>query len=251
LGKKLIEKQLSKENCKAILPWSNAAKNSISDVIKNKNILNKINILPFATDLKNKTKKKHEGINLLFVGRYFYQKGGQDTLKVFDNLTKKYDDVNATFVSDVPKEYLDKYSKNKKINFLNLMPQKELFKKVYPNSDIFVYPGYSDSYGFSFIEAKAFKLPIITVDGFARDDVVEDNKDGYIIRNPKITWKNNLPIINNKQVILDMQSKIKELIENNNLRKKFGNNGYKKVESGIFSIDYRNKKLKEIYDVCL
>lgn len=250
-GKRLIGKQLSKANCKAILPWSNAAKDSITKEIYNKEILDKLSILPFAVDIRDRLIKKHDGLNLLFVGRYFYQKGGLETLKIFDKITKKYDDVNALFISETPNEIKTKYSNNKHIKFFNLMSQKDLFGNIYPIADIFVYPGLSDSYGFSFIEAKSFKLPIVTIDGFARDDVVEDNKDGFIIRKPNVVWKNNLPIVKNKSVLSEMQSKLEELIENKSLRNRFANKGYKKVESGIFSVNYRNKLLKEVYEKAL
>jgi len=56
-----------------------------------------------------------------------------------------------------------------------------------------VYPGYSDSFGFAFLEAMAFGLPIVTVDGFARREIVEDGKNGFVIERPEIAWKINSP----------------------------------------------------------
>ena len=49
--------------------------------------------------------------------------------------------------------------------------------EIFPQSDIFIYPGYSDTFGFALIEALASGTPIITIDGFARKDIVAARKE--------------------------------------------------------------------------
>ena len=61
------------------------------------------------------------GINLLFVGRSFYEKGGLDALKTIDYLTKKYQNTRALVISKTPSEITERYSENKKIKFLHLV----------------------------------------------------------------------------------------------------------------------------------
>ena len=43
-----------------------------------------------------------------------------------DKLTKKYNNVYGTIISDALKDIIKKYSDNKKIKFLELMPQKKV-----------------------------------------------------------------------------------------------------------------------------
>ena len=118
-GIKIIKKFLKSKYCKKIMPWTIAAKNSLIENIKDKEIISKIQILPFAVpERKFKTNKTNKDkINLLFIARYFEPKGGPVVLEVMDHLTKKYKEVHAIFVSQTPKSFLKKYSQNKKIKF--------------------------------------------------------------------------------------------------------------------------------------
>jgi len=250
-GERLVKKILLKENCKKIMPWTNEVKKEILRIFPDKKIKDKIETIYPAVPLPKYKKIKHKEINLLFVARYFYAKGGLETLEAFDYLTKKYNNVNALFISQVPKEFLKKYENNKKIKFYNLMPQDKLFKEIYPKADIFVYPGYSDSFGFALLEAMSFGLPIVTVDAFARKEIVEDGKNGFVIGKPKMKWRKGAPIIkerDRKRLIQNIIKKTSLLIENKKLREKMGKEGLKQVSQGKFSIKERNEKLRKIYE---
>jgi len=252
-GKKIIKKFLKSQYCKKILPWTKAAKETIIKTLRDKEIERKIEIIYPAVPIPKIKKLKHKGTNLLFVGRYFYQKGGLETLKVFDILTKKYNNVHALFVSEVPEKILKRY-KNKKINFFGLMSQKKLFKEIIPKVDIFVYPGYSDTFGFALTEIMGFGMPIVTVDGFARKEIIQDGKNGFVVKRPKITWKKNIPIINKKQekeMIRQLVKKLSLLIENKKLRQRMGKEGVKLIKEGRFSIKERNRRLRRIYEEVL
>jgi glycosyltransferase involved in cell wall biosynthesis len=186
---------------------------------------------------------------LIFVSRLFYDKGGAAALEVMDKLTKNYDNVEGIIVSTTPSEMIELYKNNKKIKFLNLMSQEKLIKEVFSKADIFLYPGFFDTFGLAFLEAMALGLPIVTVDGFARKEIVENGKDGFIIYRPK-----NLDIKNVKKhsdMINQLVEKTAQLIDNKNLREKMGKNGMKKILSGKFSLIQRNKKLIKIYEEAL
>ncbi len=110
-----------------------------------------------------------------------------------------------------------------------------------------MYPGYSDSFGFGFLEAMSFGLPIITVDGLNRKEIVDDGKTGFIISRPNKPNENNINI----DIINELVSKTEYLIKNKKLRKKMSNEGIKTIKSGKFSISERNRKLKRIYEKAL
>jgi len=246
IGKKIVREILLRKNCKKILPWTNVTKNEIEKFFPE--IKNKIEVVYPAVPLVKIKSKRHKEINLLFISRYFYEKGGLHALETINQLTKKYENVSGIVVSEVPKEILNKYSKNKKIKFYELMPQKELFENIFPTSDIFVYPGYSDSFGFAYLEAMGFGIPIITVDGFARKEIIDEGKTGFVIERPDINWKKYPPIFENEEItIKNLIKKTEQLIKNKTLREKMSKNCINKIKFGKFSIKERNKKLKRIY----
>ncbi len=246
-SKQKIAKVFRNKNCKKIISWTNQTKKEILKEFPE--IGNKIEVVYPAIPFPKKGRRKHKEINLLFTARYFYPKGGLHALESMDSLTKKYDNVRGIIVSDVPLDIKKKYSPNKKIIFYDLMSQKRLFEEIYPNSDIFIYPGYSDSFGFSILESMSFGIPVITVDGFARKEILEDGKTGFIIKNYGLKWNKTTPILNKEDLVLrEIVEKTENLIKNSSLRKKMKNNCINVIKRGKFSIKERNDKLKKIYE---
>lgn len=249
-GKKRFIEFVKKNNCRGLLGWTNTARKELMQ--KFPEIKEKIGFLPYAMPFISSKKIKKSNITILFSARYFYQKGGEHALQVIDILTKKYSYVDAIIVSPVPKSIKNKYKKNKKIKFYELVPQKELFESIYPSSDIFLYPGYSDTFGFGFVEAMNFGLPIVTVNGYARKEIVVQGKNGFVIENGPISWSGKFPILKNKEeTIKELVNKTSLLVENRKLRKKIGDNNKIEVKTGRFSLENRNKILNKIYNLAL
>ena len=248
LGKKIprekLYKIISDKNCKKILPWTNSVREEL--VKEFPNLKKKVEVVYPAIPEKKFKKKKRKEINLIFSGRYFYWKGGLHALQAMDMLTKKYQNVYGVINSQVPEEVKRKYSGNKKLKFISLMPQEKLFE-LYKNSDLFIYPGYSDSFGFGYLEAMSFGLPIITVDGYARKEIVEEGKTGFVIERPK-----NLDIKKIDEALVNkLIGNASKLIENKKLRENMSKECIKLIKGGKFSIKVRNKKLKRIYGEAL
>jgi len=225
IGKKRIKKFLKNPNCKRILAWSKDCKNTIIKNMEDKDIINKIEVVYPAIPLPQINKIKKNTITLLFVARYFESKGGNEVLKIFDTLCN--DEVKGIIISDVPEEIKKQHPK---IKFYNLMPQEEVFKFM-EQADIFVYPGYSDTFGFALLEAISFGLPIVTAKGFAKKEIVEGC--GFVVDN------NNLI------------KAVKYFIDKPLMRNIMGNKGRREIEYGKFSIGERNNKMLKIYGECL
>ncbi|MCS7123645.1 MAG: glycosyltransferase family 4 protein [Candidatus Aenigmarchaeota archaeon] len=245
LGKYLITKLLRREYCKKILPWTNAARNSIEEVVDDSLIKNKTEVIYPAIPVGKLKTKNSRNLNLLFVGRYFFQKGGLFALEVFRRLKEKYD-IKCTLVSlTIPYNIEKKYENVATI--YKSVSEYFLFNKIYPSSHIFIYPGFSDTFGFALLEAMSFKIPIVTVDAFARKEIVEDNRNGFVI---EMNGEINIYKIGKKEeeLIEKMVEKASLLIENSSIRKRMGRFGRKLVESGKFSIKERNKKLRKVYE---
>ncbi len=244
-----LNKIINSDNCKKILPWTNQIKKELLTWIPN--LKDKVEVVYPAIPFISYEKKQSKNIiNLVFIGRYFYLKGGFHTLEVMDILTKKYNNVNALFVSEVPNDIKLKYSKNKKIKIYNLMSQKDLFEKIYLKGSILIYPGYSDSFGFVYLEAMSLGIPIITVDGYARKEIIDEGKTGFIIERPKsFTWEDSKKL--EIDLIQEIVKKASILIEDSVLRNRMSKECIKVIKEGKFSIKERNKKMKKIYEETL
>ncbi|MEM2956658.1 MAG: glycosyltransferase family 4 protein [Candidatus Pacearchaeota archaeon] len=245
-SKIFVRKILKSKYCKKILAWTKWTK---EEIIKEfPEIKNKIEVLYPAVPTKKIRKKYKNKIVLLFSARKFYFKGGLHALDVIDKLTKKYDNVYGIIVSDVPKEILEKYKKNKKVKIYNLLPQQKLFKEIYPKCDIFVYPSYTDTFGFGIIEAMSFGMPVVSVDGQSRKELIKNGKTGFVVKKP-LKWDlrdlENLESL--KDTIKQVEKKVELLIKSKHLREFMARNCIKEVENGRFSINKRNEKLKKIY----
>ncbi|HNV01498.1 MAG TPA: glycosyltransferase family 4 protein [archaeon] len=233
---------LEKKNCKKIICWTEKTKQDFEKLTKNK-LKDKTVVIYPAVPINNKINRTSNKINLVFVARYFKWKGGEYALNVIDKLTKKYPNVFGIVVTENIKLAKSTINKNDKITYFPLMNRSELFKKVYTNTDIFIYPGLSDSFGFSFLEAMSFGLPIVTVEGHGRREIIKNKKNGFIVGKDK--YYLSLPYDQDleKQII----KKTELLIKNKKLRKEIGKNNYFEVKQGKFSIKTRNTKLAEVY----
>jgi len=246
--RKKIRKILMNKYCKKIMPWTKIVEKNILKQFPE--IKNKVEVVYPGIPAPKFKKVKSKKIRLLFLSRFFYTKGGLHALEVFNRLSKKYDNIELKFISRTPKEILKKYSKNKKIIFSELIPQKELFEKVYPRTDILVYPAYVDSFGFAITEALSFGIPVVSVGGSSREELITNGETGFIIPKPKNLDYQKIGKTE-EEVINKIIEKTSKLIENKKLREKMSKAARQEIEIGKFSIEKRNEKLKRIYNEAL
>lgn len=248
--KKLILKLLKSDYCKKILAWTEWTKKEILKIFPE--IENKIEVAYPAISVKGFKKKKDKKIRLLFVSRRFYFKGGLHALEVMDRLTKKYKNVKGLFISKIPEEIKNRYSKNKKIQFLEFIHREKLFSEIYPKTNVLIYPSYTDTFGFILLEALSFGIPVVTVGGQSRNDIVNDGKNGFVIKEPERWGLKDLESLNSlKETIHNLEEKTEKLIKDKKLREKMSKNALKEFTKGRFSINQRNKKLERIYSQAL
>lgn len=258
--KSKVEDALRSDYCKKIMPWSEAGKKSILNGLNTRGFRDKIEVVYPAMKPVKLKKTKHDDLNLLFVSVRFFTKGGREVLEACEKLSKKYD-FNLTIVSDVPNELQRKYRKLKNISFHKPnIPRERLLNDFYSVADVFVLPSYMDTFGMVFVEAMGYELPIVTTNTFAIPEIVK--KSGLYTNIDRFSWygKDNLFAWNSWEkfskyceeekkpdVVKSIEKNISELIENKALRNKMGVQGRREVETGRFSINHRNKKLKRIY----
>jgi glycosyltransferase involved in cell wall biosynthesis len=250
-GKKLASRILKSTYCKKMIAWTEATKKDFSRTFPG--LEEKIEVVYPAVPAHSRKENRKKEVVLLFIGRYFYEKGGHHALEIMDKLTAKYNNVKGIVVSEVPNKVREKYRNNKKIEFYKLMSQSELFSKIYPLADIFLYPGYSDTFGFAILEAMSFGLPIVTADAVARKELVENGKTGFVIEaNHKREWETDyVKIDDENRIFAELLDKTEELIANRAVREKMSKKCTELIKSGKFSLAERNKNLRRIYEEAL
>jgi len=269
LVRRIILSALISKKCKKILPQSEAARKDFEIAMGKdyEKIRNKVEVLYLAMRpcKRKRPKRNDKKVKLSFIGEKFYGKGGQDVLRAYSILTKKYKNIELKFKGKVPERY-----KNLKIPGLKFVegffPRDELFDKMYLDADIFVLPTHTDNYGVVFLEAMSAGLPVVGTTSFTVPELIENGKNGFLIKTP-YSWENYLPEKRggdfqykkfekdtnriHPEIVNQLVEKLSILIENKRLREKMGKESRKLIEDGKLSIKERNKKLGRIYEEAL
>ena len=201
---------------------------------------NKVEILPNAVDIDRFTfnSQSREENSILFVGRFERRKCIHVLLKSLNLLETP---VNLAIIGPHSN---DKYSKeilsqikaeNKKGNhniiYLGSVSIDNLVK-WYQKASIFVCPSSSESFGIVNVEAMSCGTPVIASDIEGIRDIIESDKDGILV-------PPNDPI--------KLAEAIQYLLDNEDVRVRFGKEGRKKVERE-FSWAVIANRLCEIYE---
>jgi glycosyltransferase involved in cell wall biosynthesis len=153
---------------------------------------------------------KKNTIILLYASKLQKRKNPLDLLKAYKDLEKNYD-VGLIYVGTGEEEdKLKKYIKNNNLKNVRLLGFKnqDVLPLYYQMCDIFVLPSSKEPFGMVIPEVLNFAKPVITTNevGSARD-LIKNGQNGFIV----------FP-----HDIKDLKNKIKLLIENKDLREKFG-----------------------------
>lgn len=256
--KHIVEKYLSSDHCKRIMPWTKAGERSLHSALNVRKFKNKIEVIYPAMAPLNVKKKKHDELNLLFISYMFFNKGGKEVLEACDALSNEYD-FNLTMISEVPNEYKKQYPQ---FNYVKpALPRKVILEKYFSTADIFVLPSYMDTFGMVYLEAMSAGIPVVASNVFALPEMLEGaglfvdiGRYSWYGKDYLFAWKSwseleKLLRNNDKpEIVGQIVKHLSTLIENSSLRTKLGRNGRKEIEKGKFSIQRRNRQLKRIYE---
>jgi len=207
-----------------------------------------------------------EKIKLLFVNStntlgLFDLKGGKEVLKAFSILRKKYDNIELLIRSDVPQRVKAEYEETGSIRFIeNILPFESL-EREYQSADIFLAPGYTTPIS-AILDAMSYELPVVATDVWCTSELVQDGVTGLLVPKSEIllnypettAWNYFSPqfrrVIQTEDIKVAQQlaDKISILVEDDKLRRRFGKAARQQTEKGKFSIENRNKNLKQIFD---
>ena len=256
-----VERLLSSEWCRKVMPWSNAAKVSIEKGLNASRFSDKIEVVYPAIEPSRQKKEKHDGINLLFISVRFFTKGGRELLEAYELLKKKYD-LRLTVISNVPDE-VKKSHPDVEFHEPNV-PRKEVVEKFFPSADIFVLPSYMDTFGMVFLEAMASGVPVVSTNVFAIPEILGNagrcvdvskfswyGKDGLFAWDSWSKFERCCERESKPDIVKSIAKEVSAIADSTTLRKKMGSCGINEVESGRFSTGRRNSQLKRIYEEAL
>jgi glycosyltransferase involved in cell wall biosynthesis len=151
--------------------------------------------------------KSYKDRVLLFVGRDFKRKGGEDLLQAFEIVKKKFKDTKLIIAGCRPKV------KIKGVEVVGELNPDQL-EKYYERAQVFVMPSLFEPWGNVWIEAMTYQLPCIGTSVGSIPSIVEDGKTGFVVqpKNPK-----------------EIAERIIYLFENPHIMEKFGREGFLKA----------------------
>jgi glycosyltransferase involved in cell wall biosynthesis len=265
---RVIEKKLRSARCRKIIPWTSASADTIFELIHDREILDKVEVVRLAVHAKDFPKQWGENtIKFLFVGSInfpddFDMKGGKEVLEAFCLLNRRYDNLELIIRSRVPALIKDQFRNIPHIQFIETSLSPEDLDQLFQKADIFLFPSYHTP-GLVLLDAMSYELPIITTDVWANHEMVENGKNGFLIEKSRNisfylgksipNWSNpyNISTIRRHtdiRIVYDLAEKMRILIEDEPLRRRMGMNGRYEILKGKFSIGRRNDQLKRIFE---
>lgn len=271
LCKNIISRKLRSKSCKAILPWSDWATETLLSSIDCNSFKDKITVLRYTVPPKKiPTVHKDKSLTrILFLGsnnlaniESFEFKGLYETVEAFIEIQEKYADLELVIRSVVPvgiKEMVKNYSNIKILE--KPLPYEEL-EKLFLSSDIFAHSGF-EVLNISVLEAMSYGLPVIATSLYNTPELIEHLKNGLLIElpDPSLFYGKNKTLNDYSKAFLKsmrslrpyMKNKLKEyfklLIEDSSLRQKISREAFLTIEKGKFSFTERNRLLGEIFEI--
>ncbi len=183
-------------------------------------------------------KEKNPKFRIIYTGTISVRKGIIYLLEAFNQLDLENSEL--MLIGDIEKDLtsrLNKYKKNKKIVFKKSMKQSDL-KKYYNISDVFVLNSIEDGFGMVILQAMACGLPVITSQNTGGSEIIEDDKNGYIIpiRSLEILKKKILFLYNNPKRCFEMGMIAKEKVNS-----KYSWESYGKRQIDLYLSILKNK----------
>ena len=176
--------------------------------------------IPNAIDKLPVKKAPLKEKRLVSVGRLSKEKGYLDLLKIYHRLLKEVSGWRLEIIGDgSEREALEKYiAKNDLQDKVKLhgFQGKDYIDKIFQESSIYLMTSYTESFGIVLIEAMSHGLPCIAFDSAeGAREIINSGDNGYLIKNRSFDA---------------MIMKIKDLMQNEEDRKRIGEQARKSVQ---------------------
>ncbi len=186
---------------------------------------NKLKLYPRGVDTKRfrpVAAKDDKVINLLYVGRVSKEKNLHLLAKAFKKISYDHKNVVLQVVGDGPyREEMFKYLKGTNVVFTGYKQGDELVK-LYSESDLFVFPSTTDTFGNVVLEAQACATPVIVTDSGGPMENMVPGETGIIIKgNNDEAMYNGIKGLLDKEKLSVMSQKAFEYMKNRSFEDAF------------------------------
>jgi glycosyltransferase involved in cell wall biosynthesis len=161
-----------------------------------------------------------EAFQLLYVGKLEKRRNIDFIIQVLHQLTLKGCKVHLSIVGNGKKKDKDEYFKlinsldlNKNISYFEQLDQQQL-KKLYTQSDLFIFPSAYEIFGMVLLESMYYRLPIISTKN-AGAEMLINNNNGVLMDSLDVKlWTNQIEkLIYNSDLLIEMGNNGRLLIE--------------------------------------
>jgi glycosyltransferase involved in cell wall biosynthesis len=262
---------LLQENCKQVLFWSEAGKETMLSYgrVTNPELLRKSQVVyPAIREVPDEFIRFHDDeVQILFSGDFF-RKGGVHVVDAFERAQQEYPEIRLRLCCDpqvdfnthdgeLRREFLDKIARNPGIT-MGRVSRETMIAEVLPRTDIYALPTYAEAFGFALLEAMAFGIPVISTNYLAIPEIVEDQVCGYLIdtrnqdceRIARGYVVSRLPDDFREWMTESVYQYLVKLIASSDLRKELGSAGIA-IARSKFSFATRNARMLEVYQAAL
>lgn len=143
-------------------------------------------------------------LNLINIGSFVSKKNQNFLLDIIFELKARNFNVNCIFLGDGPtkKEVEMRAMDLNIINQCNFLGNVEQVEEYLWKSDVYVHTAIYEPLGLVLIEAMAAGLPIVTLDGHGNRDLMENGKNGFILKeqDPKMFATKIIEVYRNQEI---------------------------------------------------
>jgi glycosyltransferase involved in cell wall biosynthesis len=176
-----IKALLSSPFCRALLPWTEKARDSLVSALGPSLGLKARVVYPAVTPRDGVEEALAVSARrLLFVGSAFVSKGGVATMRAFARVRKELPHAELQMVTFLPAAYRAEAERVGGLTIHTRAPPEEL-DRLFREAYALVAPFSTDTLGYVVLEGFAYGVPAITSDSFALPELVGHGERGAVV----------------------------------------------------------------------
>ena len=264
----VLERALLDERLRFLLPWSEAARQSIAASLgpdAAARLEPKVRVVSPAIRLaRERAPEPAPGpLRVLFVGTLFFDKGGVEAVRAVERLRESHD-VHLDLVSYVPDDWRARCEASGAIT-VHQPGGVDLVFALYERSDVLLFPSHMDTFGYVVLEAMAHGIPVLAPRHLALAETVQDEVNGLLFdpenmlydADTRCAFRHVLPPPDSylerlrnpsDAYVTSIAETIARLAEDPGLRARLSAGATAAVADGPLSIARRRATLRAIYD---
>jgi glycosyltransferase involved in cell wall biosynthesis len=191
-ARRLLLDALHDDSCRAVLPWSQAAKRGLSTALGTSDVERleekTVAVLPAIRPRAERPSVRAAGpLRVLFVGTAFEAKGGLEAVRAVVEARATHD-VVLDVVSDVPQRWLGDVQCADGIELHAWPSPHERVLGLFEQADVLLFPSHMDTLGFVVLEAMSHGVPVLATRHFAVPELVEDGVSGLLVEGENMLY---------------------------------------------------------------